>query len=208
VGRDPGSTRLIVRAGPELVLASQSPRRQELLRTIGLAFRALPADVDEDWVAGEDPRAYVERVALAKAEKVAHELDRDGAICVLAADTTVDLDGEILAKPDDDDDARRMLRALSGRTHQVHTAVVAWTLAEVVVDVVTTDVTFARLSDAGIEWYLGFGEHLDKAGAYGMQTAGGALVRRIDGSPSNVIGLPLAETIGVLRAAGVPVAGS
>ena len=205
MGRHPGSTRLIDRAGPELVLASQSPRRHELLRTIGLDFRVHPADVDEAWQAGEDPRAYVERIAVAKADKVAHELDRDGAICVLAADTTVDLDGEILAKPVDDDDARRMLRALSGRTHQVHTAVVAWTLAAIVADVVTTDVTFADLTDDDVDWYLAVGEHHDKAGAYGMQSAGGALVRRIDGSPSNVIGLPLVETIGVLRAAGASV---
>ena len=187
----------------ELVLASQSPRRRRLLEQLGLSFRAEPADVDESWVPGEDPRAYVERVAIMKAETAAHALDRDGSICVLAADTTVDLDGEILAKPVDDDDARRMLNALSGRTHQVHTAVVAWTVAEMVADVVTTDVTFAPLTDADIEWYVSIGEHLDKAGAYGMQGAGGALVSRIDGSPSNVIGLPLAETVAVLRASGL-----
>jgi septum formation protein len=208
VGRHPGSPRLTGQPAPTLVLASQSPRRHELLSTIGLDFRVLPADVDESWHPGEDPRGYVERVAVAKADKVAHELDRDGAICVLAADTTVDLGGEILAKPVDDDDARRMLRAMSGRTHQVHTAIVAWTLAEIVAEVVTTDVTFATLTDEMIAWYLGLGEHLDKAGAYGMQSAGGALVERIDGSPSNVIGLPLAETIEVLTAAGLAVAGS
>jgi len=198
----PGTTR------NSLVLASSSPRRQELLRTIGLEFRVEPADVDESWTRGEDPRAYVERVAIAKAEKVAHLLDRDGGICALAADTTVDLDDDILAKPTDDDHARAMLRDLSGRTHQVHTAVVGWTTAHIIANVVTTDVTFRRLTDADIEWYLAVGEHRDKAGAYGMQTAGGALVERIDGSPSNVIGLPLAETIDVLRACGVPTCGS
>lgn len=191
-----------------LILASQSPRRQELLRTIGLDFRVHPADVDESWERGEDPRAYVERIALAKADKVAHELDRDGGICVLAADTTVDLDDDILAKPADDDDARRMLRELSGRAHQVHTAIVGWTTRDIIATVVTTDVVFRRLSDADIEWYLQFGEHLDKAGAYGMQTAGGALVEWIDGSPSNVIGLPLAETIEVLRNCRVPIGGT
>ncbi len=170
-----------------------------------MTFRVEPADVDESWEHGEDPRAYVERVAIAKAEKVAHLLDRDGRICVLAADTTVDLDDDILAKPDDDDHAREMLRAMAGRAHQVHTAVVGWTAAEMIATVVTTDVTFRPLSDADIEWYLGFGEHRDKAGAYGMQTAGGALVERIDGSPSNVIGLPLTETIDVLRACGVAI---
>ncbi|MCB0966506.1 MAG: Maf family protein, partial [Ilumatobacter sp.] len=139
---------------------------------------------------------------------VAHLLDRDGGICVLAADTTVDLDDDILAKPDDDEHARRMLEALSGRAHQVHTAVVGWTARSAIATVVTTDVTFRKLTDADIDWYLGVGEHRDKAGAYGMQTAGGALVERIDGSPSNVIGLPLAETIDVLRSCGVVVTGA
>lgn len=202
MGRHPGRARL----SRTLVLASQSPRRQELLRSIGLTFRAVPADVDESWHAGEEPRAYVERVARSKAVAVSARLGEPGDVCVLAADTTVDLDGEILAKPVDDDDARRMLAAMSGRTHQVHTAVAGWTTAGVVEVTVTTDVTFARLSDAGIEWYLEFGEHRDKAGAYGMQGAAGALVERIDGSPSNVIGLPLAETVGVLRTCGVRIA--
>lgn len=190
-----------------LVLASQSPRRHELLRTIGLTFDVRPADVDESWVGGEHPVAYVERVARAKADKVAAELGHSDGICVLAADTTVDLDGEILAKPVDDHDARRMLLGLSARTHHVHTAVVGWCAEGVHAVTVSTDVTFVRLTDGGIDWYLSRGEHLDKAGAYGMQTAGGALVRRIDGSPTNVIGLPLAETIGVLRSCGVAVVG-
>lgn len=194
-------------ASVRLVLASQSPRRHGLLRTIGLDFDVRPADVDETWSHREDPVAYVERIARLKAETVADALGRADGICVLAADTTVDLDGEILAKPDDDVDAGRMLRAMSGRTHRVHTHVVGWTCSGTHTATVTTDVTFARLSDRGIEWYLSFGDHLDKAGAYGMQSVGGALVERIDGSSSNVIGLPLAETIGVLRACRVAVAG-
>jgi septum formation protein len=101
-----------------------------------------------------------------------------------------------------------MLRELSGRAHQVHTAIVGWTARDIIATVVTTDVVFRRLTDADIEWYLQFGEHRDKAGAYGMQTAGGALVEWIDGSPSNVIGLPLAETIEVLRGCRVPIGGS
>jgi septum formation protein len=208
-----------------LVLASASPRRQQLLRSIGLEFRAVPPDVDETDHAGESPVAYVVRIARAKVDAVAALVGPDdiGDVVVLAADTTVDVDGAILAKPRDDDDARRMLRLLSGRTHQVHTAVVGRVVGrpghppgDAPVDApldppvdtvhavtVTTDVTFARLSDAGVEWYLALGEHLDKAGAYGMQTAGGALVHRIDGSPSNVVGLPLVETIGILRACGL-----
>ncbi len=167
-----------------------------------------PADVDETDTPNEDPRAYVERIARVKASVVADLLGSPPDVAVLAADTTVDLDGVILAKPIDDHDARAMLRGLSGRTHQVHTAVVGWTVEGVHAATVTTDVTFARLSEQGIDWYLSMGEHLDKAGAYGMQTAGGVLVQRIDGSPSNVVGLPLAETIGVLRACGVGVVGS
>jgi septum formation protein len=196
--------------GNALILGSSSPRRQRLLRSIGLDFTVHVADVDESGHRGESPTDYVDRVARAKAGAVVERLALDEAghgTCVLTADTTVDLDGEILAKPVDDDDARRMLSALSGRTHQVHTAVVGWGSDGLQAVTVTTDVTFAGLSEQGIEWYLSFGEHLDKAGAYGMQTAGGALVARIDGSPTNVIGLPLVETIGVLRACGVSVVG-
>ena len=187
----------------ELVLASQSSRRHALLATVGVSFRSVPADVDESWTAGEDPVTYVERIARLKADTVAAALREPGAVCVLAADTTVDLEGEILAKPDDDDHARRMLLAMSGRTHQVHTHVVGWSPGGVHGATITTDVTFVPLSGREIDWYLSFGEHLDKAGGYGMQGAAGALVRRIDGSPSNVIGLPLAETIDVLRACGI-----
>jgi nucleoside triphosphate pyrophosphatase len=192
-----------------LVLASASPRRRQLLGTIGLTFAVSPADVDEAELPGEPPREYVERIAAMKARAVVsrtHGPELEHA-AVLAADTTVDVDGAILAKPLDDDDARRMLRGLSGRTHRVHTAVFGWSPAGEHAVTVTTEVTFASLTGSDIEWYLSMGEHLDKAGAYGMQGAGGALVQRIDGSPSNVIGLPLAETIGVLRACGVAVTG-
>ncbi len=204
--------------GNALILASSSPRRQQLLRSIGVDFTVHVADVDETERPGEPPLTYVERVARSKAAAVVERLGLglDAAVsdpvAVLAADTTVDVDGQILAKPIDDDDARRMLSMLSGRTHQVHTAVVGWHVDggeprfETVM--VTTDVTFARLSEPGIDWYLSIGEHLDKAGAYGMQTAGGALVRRIEGSPTNVIGLPLAETVGLLRTCGVSVGGA
>lgn len=188
-----------------LVLASASPRRQELLRTIHLDFSVVPADVDESLRPGEKAIEYVERVARDKAMAVVGRLGTGatGDVVVLAADTTVDVEGEILAKPEDDDDARRMLRLLSGRTHQVHTAVVMWRIAGVQIATVTTDVTFAEFDEAMLEWYIATGEHLDKAGAYGMQGAAGALVERIDGSPSNVIGLPLAETVALLRASGL-----
>lgn len=196
-----------------LVLASSSPRRHQLLRSIGLEFDVDPADVDESVLPGEHPIDYVTRVAAAKALTIGEVRRAHGTdVVVLAADTTVEVGGEILGKPVDDLDARRMLRSLSGTTHHVHTAVVTWVDGRdqgtpVSSVVVSTDVTFARLSEQGIDWYLSFGEHRDKAGAYGMQGTGGALVHHISGSASNVIGLPLAETIGMLRAAGVAVAG-
>ncbi len=192
----------------ELILASSSPRRQQLLRSIGLDFQVMPADVDETVLPEELPIAYVERVAAAKAHVVAGSQPAGPRrAAVLAADTTVDVDGTVLAKPVDDDDAGNMLRLLSGRTHRVHTSVFGCTPDGEHSVTITTDVTFVRLSEQGISWYLSMGEHLDKAGAYGMQGAGGALVHRIEGSPSNVIGLPLAETIDVLRACGVAVVG-
>ena len=193
-----------------LVLASASPRRQELLRGIGLEFTVVPADVDESLLAGEKPVDYVERVAHDKALAVVAKLGMgaDGDVVVLAADTTVDVDGEILAKAEDDVDARRMLRLLSGRTHQVHTAVVVRRISGLQTVTVSTDVTFVDLDEATIDWYLSTGEHRDKAGAYGMQGAAGALVERIDGSPTNVIGLPLAETVDLLRRSGVRVGAS
>jgi septum formation protein len=190
---------------PSLVLASSSPRRQELLRGLGLEFSVVPADVDESRRRDEKAPDYVERVAHDKAMAVVAKLGTSAAgnLVILAADTTVDVDGEILGKPADDTDGRRMLRLLSGRTHQVHTAVVAWRIAGLQEATVTTDVTFVDLDEQAIDWYLATGEHRDKAGAYGMQGAAGALVERIDGSPTNVIGLPLAETVALLRACGV-----
>lgn len=186
-----------------LVLASGSPRRLELLRGLDLTFSVVPADIDEAEHPRERPAEYVHRVAHDKVVAVVTALGSPADTCVLGADTTVDVDGSILAKPADDDDARRMLTLLSGRTHQVHTAVVAWHAGVAHAVTVTTDVTFATLDAAEIDWYLSLGEHGDKAGGYGMQGAGGALVTRISGSPSNVIGLPLAETVALLRSAGV-----
>ena len=174
------------------------------MRLIHLDFTVVPADVDESLQPGEKAVEYVERVAREKAMAVVGKLGMGatGDVIVLAADTTVDVDEEILAKPEDDDDARRMLRLLSGRTHQVHTAVVVWRISGMETATVTTDVTFVEVDEATLEWYIATGEHLDKAGAYGIQGAAGALVERIDGSPSNVIGLPLAETVALLRRAG------
>jgi septum formation protein len=187
-------------SGRRLVLASASPRRSELLASVGLEFDVVPADIDESVAPGESPADYVARLSIEKAAAVGDRLG-PGSI-IVAADTTVDVDGVALEKPLDDDDARRMLRLLSGRDHFVHTGV---TVVGDPVDgtgehrtatiVVQTAVTFIDLSDRAVDWYLSTGEHRGKAGAYGIQGAAGAFVERIDGSVTNVIGLPLAQTL-------------
>jgi septum formation protein len=180
-----------------VVLASGSPRRLALLEQLGLSPRVLPADIDESPLPSEDPVAYVRRLAAEKAAAVTADVPADAI--VVAADTTVDLEGEILAKPVDIDDARRMLRRLSGRTHRVHTGVAVRRGSVVLVEVVTTLVTFVPMSDDVREWYLATGEPLDKAGAYALQGAGGVLVDQVAGSVSNVVGLPLATLAELLR---------
>ena len=185
-----------------LVLASSSPRRSELLHQVALDFEVRPADIDESVREGESPIDYVRRLSVEKAAEVARPDE-----IVIAADTTVEIDGDILAKPVDDDDARRMLRLLSGRTHQVHTGVTVLTVgpngspAETRTTVVHTEVTFVALDDATVDWYVGTGEPDGKAGAYAIQGAGAALVERLDGSVTNVIGMPLAETLENIRLA-------
>ena len=191
--------------GVRLVLASASPRRSDLLGSVGLDFDVIPADIDETVADGESPLEYVARLSREKAATVV-EMMPTGSI-VVAADTTVDVDGQILEKPTDDADARRMLRLLSGRAHLVHTGVTvvgpggdgAGEDRRTVV--VETAVTVVELGDAEIDWYLATGEHVGKAGAYGIQGAAGVFVERIDGSVTNVIGLPLAETVAMLRSA-------
>ena len=186
---------------PSLVLASGSPRRRELLGQLGLAFIVMSPDVDETPLGHEDPRRYVARVAAAKAAVVAQRADAAGAV-VLAADTTVELDGTILGKPTDAADAARMLHALAGRDHQVHTGVGLAHGGHVHVVTVTTTVSFAPLGPGEIAWYVATGEPMDKAGAYALQGIGGAFVVAVHGSVTNVIGLPLVETRGQLAPAG------
>lgn len=188
--------------GPNvLILASGSPRRRELLAPLGVEFTVVPADIDESVVDGEDPVGYVRRLAIAKAHAVAVQ---HPAHVVIAADTTVDVDGEILGKPTDHDDAARMLRLLAGHTHHVHTGVAVQRGEQTEAGVESTAVTFAPLTDATIEWYLGTGESFDKAGGYAMQGAGAVLVERVDGSVSNVIGLPLTLLLRLSADAGAP----
>jgi septum formation protein len=183
-----------------IVLASASPRRAELLRAAGIAFDVAPAHVDETVPAGESPEQYVRGVAEAKARAI-HR--RYPGRVILAADTTVVLGGEILAKPVDAGDAVRMLRLLSGRSHDVLTGVTVVS-GEGASDsrVARTTVEFAPLTAAEIDWYVASGEPMDKAGAYAIQGLASRFVRRIDGSYSNVVGLPVALVYEMLRRAG------
>jgi septum formation protein len=179
-----------------LVLASTSPRRAELLRAAGIPFSVHTAAVDESLRADESPEAYVTRLARAKAEAVGREPDA----LVLGADTTVVVDGVCLGKPADDDEARSMLRRLSGRTHGVLTGIALVHGAGLVVDRASTRVTFQRLEEDELAWYLATGEARDKAGAYGIQGAASRFVTGIEGSYSNVVGLPVELVYQHLRA--------
>ncbi|MGA1076977.1 MAG: Maf family protein [Ilumatobacteraceae bacterium] len=186
----------------DLVLASGSPRRREMLSGLGLEFLVDPADIDEGVRPGATPVAYVRRVASSKATTVAA---RHPSSVVLAADTTIDLDGAVLAKPADAADAARMLEALSGREHLAHTAMAIAVGGLLNVVEVTTAVRMRPLSTAEIDWYVATGEPLDKAGAYAIQGGAAAFVESVSGSVSNVVGLPMAETVVALRAAGIAV---
>ena len=177
-----------------LVLASASPRRSELLAQAGFSFKVHPAHIPEDPLPGEDPIAYVIRLAREKAETVFAELSSQGPAApqVLGADTTVTLDNHILGKPEDAADAARMLRLLSGRTHRVITgvAVVSEKSTEVAAEV--TGVQFLTLSDEEIAAYIATGEPMDKAGAYAIQGRAARWIPRIEGCYFNVVGLPIA----------------
>ena len=181
---------------PPLVLASASPRRRALLEQLGIQLRVDPAHLDENVRAGEEAERYVVRLAREKADAVQV---RHPNATVLGADTSVVVDGVVLGKPGSEDEALSMLRKLSGRTHEVMTAVA---VAGVGARCVTADVTFTAATDAALRWYVSTGEPLDKAGAYAVQGIGGFLVDRIEGSHSAVVGLPLVETLALLREAG------
>jgi septum formation protein len=188
-----------------LVLASASPRRREILGVLGLSFRVVPSDVDESRRAGEPALEWVRRAARDKAEDVASRLASESPPpFVLGADTVVVVDGEPLGKPADDADARRMIERLSGRWHEVATAVVVARAGEGVLDerTVVTGVRFRAVDPREVEGYVASGEGRDKAGAYAVQGLGSALVTEIRGSYLNVVGLPAAETLLALRSVG------
>ena len=189
-----------------LVLASASPRRRELLAQAGYTFEVRPAHIPEDLLFGEDPIAYVTRLAREKAQAVFEQLaaEPSGAegLVVLGADTTVTVDGHILAKPEDAADAARMLRLLSGRTHRVITGVALAAGPSVEVAAEVTAVRFLTLSDEEIAAYVATGEPMDKAGAYGIQGRAARWIPRIEGCYFNVVGLPLALVATLLEAQG------
>ena len=184
-----------------LVLASASPRRAELLSSAGFQFTVEPADVDETERAGESPEAYVLRVARDKARTVAGRRRQPGEV-VLAADTTVVAGGEILAKPVDETDAIRMLTLLSGVVHDVFTGVVAIADQVETEEVVRTRVHLRPVTPEEISWYVASGEPMGKAGAYGIQGRAARFIDWIDGSWSNVVGLPVATVDRMLKRLG------
>lgn len=185
---------------PQLVLASASPRRRELLTAAGFAFDVDAADIDESPLPNEAADAYVLRVARAKADAVSPRYpDRP----VLAADTAVVVGIEILGKPGDAADAARMLAQLSGRTHQVLTGMAVAYAGQVHAEVEQTTVWMSKLAPSEIAAYVASGEPLDKAGAYAIQGLASRFIPRIEGSYSNVVGLPVAAVVQLLRRAGV-----
>jgi nucleoside triphosphate pyrophosphatase len=188
--------RAVYHSDVRLVLASASPRRRELLAAAGWAFETDAVGVDESPLDGEAPAAYVERVARLKAEAAA---PRHPGRCVVAADTTVVVDGQMLGKPVDAVDAARMLRRLSGRPHDVFTAVAVAHRGRTVSTVERTRVWMSPLSEADIASYVATGEPIDKAGAYAIQGGAARFIPRIDGAYDTVVGLPMAAVLQLLK---------
>jgi len=181
-----------------VVLASQSPRRRELLTLVGIPHQVRPANIDETYLAGERPRAHAERLAREKAEAIA----ATDAVTI-GSDTIVVVDGDVLGKPRDEQDAARMLRRLSGRSHTVITAVAARWRGRLVSAVEEVSVGFRALSEEDIRAYIATGEPIDKAGAYGIQGFGATIVERVDGDYFAVMGLPLNRLTRLLESLGL-----
>ncbi|MDQ3011267.1 MAG: Maf family protein [Acidobacteriota bacterium] len=179
-----------MKTNQKLILASASPRRSELLRAAGIEFIVRVADIDETILADESPEEYVLRLSREKAQAVAQATVPE-CEWVLGADTTVVVNGEIAGKPVDAEDARRMLQMLSGQWHEVLTGVSLVGGDQTLSEVAVTRVKFAELTDAEIDWYVATGEPMDKAGAYGIQGYASRFVESIEGSYSNVVGLPV-----------------
>ena len=187
---------------PRLILASKSPRRSYLLDQAGLTFTVIPSSFDENSVSLSTPETYVKALAEAKAADVSKAYPESW---VIGADTIVVIDGKILGKPDSKEQARTMLKRLSGKTHQVHTGycICCRDRERSFSDSVKTDVLFKNLADNEIEWYINTSEPFDKAGAYAIQGLGTFIVKSIKGSYTNVVGLPVCEVIEFLIEEGI-----
>jgi len=183
--------------GPGLILASQSPRRRYLLEQAGIEFSVIPSSFDENSVKPSSPDVYVRQLAESKARDISEQYADSW---VIGADTIVFIDSNILGKPDSRVEARSMLERLSGKTHQVLTGycICCHRIGRLFSDVVKTEVRFKKLTAREIDWYINSGEPFDKAGAYGIQGIGTFLVRRINGSYTNVVGLPVCEIMDFL----------
>lgn len=185
---------------PELILASASPRRAELLSMLGLSFRVVPADVSEELLPDETPGVHAERLSREKAARVRE--DHPDAL-IVAGDTIVVLDGVVLGKPEDEDAAVQMLMTLQSRTHTVMSGIAVASPGKVIRSAVEcTDVTFRGMDDDEARAYVATGEPLDKAGAYGIQGLGASLVRRVTGDYFTVVGLPIPALLRVLESVG------
>lgn len=183
---------------PRVILASQSPRRRDLLDLVRITHEVMPADIDERYLPGESPAAHAERLAREKAQAI-HEPEA----VVIGSDTIVVVDGDVLGKPKDEADARRMLRRLSGRAHFVITAVAVSWRGRIESGAEQVEVTFHELDDATIARYVATREPMDKAGAYGIQGYGATIVRRVDGDYFAVMGLPLQRLIRLIETMGL-----
>lgn len=190
------------REHPHLILASKSPRRRYLLKQAGLSFEVIPSQLDESTIAMSSPETYVKTLAEKKAADISRQYPMSW---VIGADTIVHIDGEILGKPVSKKDARQMIARLSGQTHQVYTgfAVRCEARHAFFADTVKTDVQFKNLTKNEIEWYIQTDEPFDKAGAYAIQGLGTFLVKQIQGSYTNVVGLPVCEVIEILIREGI-----
>ena len=185
----------------KIVLASRSPRRKDILEKLNWSFVIDPPDIDESPLKDESPINYVQRISAAKADLVARRHDQQ--CIVIAADTTVELNGEIFGQPRDLDEARLMIQKLSGKTHNVHTAISVRHNRETANAVDTASVTMREVSSEMLEWYIGTGESIGKAGAYAVQGHGAAMVADLAGEIDTVIGLPVGLLIGMLGNLGI-----
>ena len=185
----------------KIILASRSPRRKDILEKLNLSFVIDPPDIDESPIKNESPINYVQRISAAKAELVAQRHDKQ--CIVIAADTTVELQGEIFGQPRDLDEARLMIHKLSGKTHAVHTAVSVRCEMKIATAVDTAQVTMREVSNELLEWYIGTGESIGKAGAYAVQGHGAALVAGVTGELDTVIGLPVRLLTSLLADLGI-----